>query len=125
MSPTPPKPGNKLAENWFSQSQELLKALEEAASRKEEDRLELFSAMVFALNAIDRSLLGWKGWMQNLQLMSKFSEDELREMKGELIKEAQGFIKYDVEVSIKHKDKIPQIIIREEGRERPGTGVIV
>jgi len=124
MAPSPPKPGNKLAENWFSQSQELLKALEEAASRKEEDRLELFSAMVFALNAIERSLLGWRGWMQNLQLMSKFSEDELREMKRELIKEAQGFIKYDVEVSIKHKDKIPQIIIRE-GRERPGTSVIV
>ncbi|MCJ7632962.1 DUF2153 family protein [Candidatus Bathyarchaeota archaeon] len=114
-----------MAENWFSQSQELLKALEEVASRKKEDRFELFSAMVFAINAIDKSLFGWKGWMQNLQLMSKFSEDELREMKGELIKEAQGFIKYDVEVSTKYKDKIPQIIMREEGRERPGTGAIV
>jgi hypothetical protein len=112
-----------LAERWFSQSQELLKTLEELVSKKGEDRLELFSAMVFALNAIDRSLHGWLGWTQNLQLMSQFSEEEMREMKEGLIKEAQGFIEYDVKISDKHRDKISPIVVPEEGRERRRTGI--
>jgi len=80
--------------------------------------------MVFALNVIDRSIQGWRSWIQNLTLMSKFSEDELREMKEELIKEAQGFIEYDVKVSNNHRDKMPRIAVQEE-RRRPGTGFAV
>lgn len=112
-----------MAERWTDQSRELLKALGELASKKG-DRFELVNSVIFALNAIDRSIHGWRSWIQNLLLMSKFSEDELREMKEGLIKEARGFIEYDVEVSLKHRDKMPRIVIREEGRERPDTGII-
>lgn len=108
---------------WIDESRELLKALDEAASKKGEDRLELVNSMILALIAINRSIGGWMSWMQSLDFMSRFSEDELREMKQEFIKEARGFVEYDTEVSIKHKDKESEI--REEERDGPSTGIIV
>jgi len=124
-SPSPQSREQKMTERWISQSQELLKALQELASRKEEDRLELVNAMVFALNAIDRSIHGWRSWIQNLQLMSKFSEDELREMKKGLTEKAEEFIKYDTEVTVQHKEKIPRIVVvRRPGEEAgPDRGI--
>jgi len=113
-----------LTEEWIRQSQEMLKVLKDVASKKGEDRLELVNSMNFALNAIDRSIHGWRSWIQNLALMTKFSEDELREMKEGLIKEARDFIEHDIEVSIKHRDKIPRIVIPEERGERPGVGFV-
>ena len=114
-----------MTERWISQNQEMLKALEELASKKGEDRLELVNAMVFALNAIDRSIHGWRSWIQNLQLMTKFSEDELREMKKGLIEKAQEFIEYDTPVTEKHREKIPRIVVvRRPGEEdRPDRGI--
>jgi len=114
-----------MTERWISQNQELLKGLEELLSKTGEDRLELVNAMIFALNAIDRSIHGWRSWIQNLQLMSKFSEDELREMKEGLIKRAREFIEYDVEVTEQHKEKIPRIVVvRRPGEEtRPDRGI--
>ena len=111
-----------MMERWIDESRELLKALE-VASKKGEDRLELVNSMVFALIAINRSIGGWMSWMQSLDFMSRFSEDELKEMKQGFIKEARGFIQYNTEVSIKYKDKASEL--REEERERPDTGIIV
>lgn len=114
-----------MTERWISQNEEMLKALAELASKKGEDRLELVNAMIFALNAIDRSIHGWRSWIQNLQLMSKFSEDELVEMKKGLIEKAQEFIEYDTSVTEKHKEKIPRIVVvRRQGEEdRPDRGI--
>jgi len=114
-----------MAERWISQNQELLKTLGELLSKKEEDRLELVNAMVYALNAIDRSIHGWRSWIQNLQLMAKFSEEELREMKKGLVEKAQEFIEYDTEVTESHKEKIPRImVVRRPGEEdRPDRGI--
>jgi hypothetical protein len=56
--------------------------------------------------------------------MSKFSEDELREMRDGLVKKAQEFIEYDTQVTEKHKDKIPSIVVvRRRGEEGPDTGI--
>jgi hypothetical protein len=114
-----------MTERWISQNEEMLKVLGELAAKKGEDRLELVNSMVFALNAIDRSIHGWRSWIQNLQLMAKFSEDELKEMKEGLIEKAQEFIKYDTEVTERHKEKIPRIVVvRRPGEEdRPDRGI--
>ncbi|MCJ7632074.1 hypothetical protein MUP77_06725 [Candidatus Bathyarchaeota archaeon] len=63
-----------MAERWVAKSQELFKTLTELASKKEEDRLEKVSTMIFSLNSIDKSLHGWRSWIQNLSFMSKFTE---------------------------------------------------
>jgi len=114
-----------LTERWISQSEELLKTLKELASKKGEDRLELVNSMIFTLNAIDRSIHGWRSWIQNLPLMAKFPEEDLREMTEGLIKKAQEFIEYDVQVTEKHKEKIPRIVVfRRKGEEdRPERGI--
>ena len=96
-----------MAERWINESRQLLKALEELASKKSGDRLELVNEMLFAINTIDRSIHGWRTWIQNLQVMSTFSEDELREMRGGLVKGAQSFIEFDVQVSEKYREKFP------------------
>ncbi len=110
-----------MTERWIAQSQEILKTLNELSSKKGEDRLEMVNTMIFALNSIDRSLHGWRSWIQNLPLMSKFNEEELRQMRDGLLQKAQEFIDYDTKVTDSHKDKIPSIVVvrhrEEEGRE--------
>ncbi len=102
----------------------MLKTLKELASKKEEDRLEMVNTMIFALNSIDRSLHGWRSWIQNLSLMSKFTEEELRQMRKGLLQKAQEFISYDMQVTEKHKDKIPSIVVvRRRGGDGPETGI--
>jgi hypothetical protein len=113
-----------MTERWVAQSQELLKTLTELASKKEEDRLEIVNTLIFALNSIDRSLHGWRSWIQNLPLMSKFTEEELRQMREGLLQKAQEFINYDMQVTEKYKDKIPSIVvIRRRGEEGPENGI--
>jgi hypothetical protein len=114
-----------MTERWIAQSEELMKVLADLALKKGDDRLELVNAMIFAVNAIDRSIHGWRSWIQNLPLMTKFSEEELVEMKEGLIAKAQEFIKYDTSVTEKHKEKIPRIVVvRRQGEEsRPDRGI--
>jgi len=113
-----------MTERWVAQSKELLKALTELASKKEEDRLEMVNTMMFVLNSMDRSLHGWRSWIQNLSLMSKFTEEELRQMREGLLQKAQEFINYDMQITEKHKDKIPSIVVvRKRSEEGPETGI--
>ena len=114
---------NILAEQWIDQSRELLKTLKELGSRKG-DRLELVNDMMFALNSIDRSIHGWRSWIQNLEYMSKFSGDELREMRDGLLKESEGFIQFDTQVSEKHKDKFPGMPVMRRPRGEGRAGVV-
>ncbi len=98
-----------LTERWIEQSEHLLKALEEFSTKKERDRLEIITSMILALNALDRSVHGWRSWVGSLRLMSRFTEDELREIEANLVKIAQDCVKHDIAVTQQHKDKIPRI----------------
>jgi len=50
----------KLTERWIGQSENLLKTIEKLSTKKERDRLEIISSMILALNALDRSVHGWR-----------------------------------------------------------------
>jgi hypothetical protein len=106
----------ELTERWINQSERLLKELDKLASTRTTDRLEPVTSMIHALNTLSRSVQGWRSWIQSISHMSKFTEDELREMKKGLIKQTRDFIKYDLEVTKKHKLKLPKITIT--GRRR-------
>jgi len=73
--------------------------------------------MILALNALDRSVHGWRSWIGSLRLMSRFTEDELREMEESLVKIVRDFVEYDVAVTQKHKDKIPRINVARRSRD--------
>ena len=106
----------KLTERWISQSEKILQAIEKQFSKTERDRLEVVSSMMLALNALDRSVHGWRSWVGSLRLMSRFTEDELKAMEAGLLKRVRAFVEYDIEVTKKHRDKIPRIDVARRRR---------
>ena len=70
-----------MSERWVNESEMFLKGMKELSSKKDRDRLEIITSIVVTLNALERSIDGWKGWIGNLPLMSSFSIEEL---KGEM-----------------------------------------
>jgi hypothetical protein len=59
------------------------------------------------------SLHGWRGWIQNLNFMSYFSEDDLKHMEEGILRLTHAFVEYDIEITTKHQEKIPQALITE------------
>jgi len=107
----------KLTERWISQSEKILAALAKHSAQADRDRLAIVSAMMLALNAVDRSVHGWRSWVGSLRLMSQFTEDELRAMEAGLMERVRAFVEYDVAVTKKYKNKIPGIPVAR--RRRP------
>jgi hypothetical protein len=121
----------KVSEPWLQQSKNILNTLEKFATSEENDRLEIINAMLFTLNALDaldRSLQGWRRWVQNLAFMSRFTQDELQEIERGLIEKVRAFVQFDMEVTQQHEQKIPQIRFRTRRRRRQSeatTGLVV
>jgi hypothetical protein len=100
--------------------------MEELTTKKERDRLEVINSILFTLNSLERSIHGWRSWIRNLSIMSKFSIDELKEIDEALHKQAKNIIKYDLEATKKWKDKFPKIRIpRRIKRETDETRMYV
>ena len=85
---------------------------------EKKDRLEVINSIVFALNAMERSLHGWKLWVRNLPLMSRFTLEELTEIEEALDKQIRPFIEYDVEATKRWNDKFPRIRVVPRRRRR-------
>ncbi len=84
---------------WIQVSKRILDQLKKLEEARDEDRLELVRSIQFALKALEMSLTGWKGWVNNPDIMTKFTERELRSMNKKLIDFARSFIKYDIEAT--------------------------
>ena len=107
-----------MSERWIKERERLLKGMKELTSKKERDRLEIINSLLLTLNALERSVLGWRSWIGNLSIMSKFSLEELKEIDEALYKQAETVIEYDIEATKRWKDKIPpsRIARRRIGR---------
>jgi hypothetical protein len=97
-----------MVEHWIHQSETILKKIETFLEQKPKDRLERITEILFTLNVLDMSLHGWRGWIQNLNFMSHFSDED-------------AFVEYDIEITTKHQAKIPQALIAERDRTTPAT----
>ena len=102
--------------------------MEQLTSKQDRDRLELINSMLFALHALNQSVHGWQKWIQSLNFMSKFSVNELQEMEAGLVTTVRSFIEYDLDVTKRHENKIPQIrhgarARREKKDEEDATGI--
>ena len=91
--------------------------MEERTAKQDRDRLELINSMLFSLHALNQSVHGWQKWIQNLSFMSKFSINELQEMEAGLVATVRTFIEYDLDVTKRHENKIPQIRRRVEDKK--------
>jgi len=107
----------KLSDQWIHQNEIILKTMEKYASKQDRDRLELINSMLFSLHALNQSVHGWQKWIHNLSFMSKFSINELQEMEAGLISTVRTFIEYDLDVTKRHENKIPQIRRRVEDKK--------
>ena len=99
----------KLAEQWTNQSEKILHKLTTLTQEQDRDRLAIINALILALNAIDRGVQGWRKWIQNLDFMARFSEDELKAIEQGLVKSVRSFIEYDIDITKQHEEKLPQM----------------
>ena len=106
-----------MSERWIKESEQLLKGMKELTSKKERDRLEVINSILLTLNALERSVVGWRSWVENLFTMSKFSLEELNEIDETLQKQTETIIQYDIKATKRLKDKFPRIPQRRT-RER-------
>ena len=111
-----------MSDQWIAQSDQLLKTLRELHSNPDKDRLEIITSMFFILNTLERSMKGWRSWIQNLGFMSRFSADEMSEIENGLFESAQAFIQYDMDVTKKYQDKMPTVKFEiPKGRTKADT----
>jgi hypothetical protein len=107
-----------LTERWTDQSTKILKKLNTLTQDETRDRLAIINALILALNAMDRSVQGWRKWIQNLNFMARFSEAELMAIEEGLLKSVRHFIEYDIDMTQQYQDKLPQMRTTRR-RKRP------
>ena len=88
-----------MSENWIKVSKRLLEQLKNLENSKGKDRLELVRSLRFILNVLQRSLIGWTQWVNNPDIMTIFSQNDLESMTEEISKFTQSFINYDLQMT--------------------------
>lgn len=94
-----PLEGEFLSERWVKVSEKVLDQLKQMKESKEKDRLELVRSMRFVLRALEMSVVGWMQWINNPDIMTKFTKGDLEKMNRKLSKFTQDFIKYDIDAT--------------------------
>ncbi len=88
-----------MSERWIQSSEEILDLIKRLVEAEGKDRLELVRSISFVLGALNRSLLGWMQWVNNPDIMTRFSQEDLEKMNKKLSELVRFFIEYDLEVT--------------------------
>jgi len=88
-----------MSEGWLQECRQYLKMLDEIGAVKDQDRLDLVRSMRTSLSAINHSLWGWIQYVNNPDIMGKFTREELEEMNQTLRDFTRNFIEYDVKIT--------------------------
>jgi len=86
-------------ESWIQECRQYLKVLEELVSTKDRDRLDLVRSVRTALSALNHSLWGWIQYVNNPDIMGKFTREELEEIDKSINEFAHNFIEYDLKIT--------------------------
>jgi len=109
-------------ESWIQECRQYLKMLDELAAAKDRDRLDLVRSMRTSLSAFNHSLWGWIQYVNNPDIMGKFTKEELEEMNKTIGEFARGFIEYDIKITeLGTKKGLDEI----KRRQREGPSPIV
>lgn len=103
-----------VGERWIRACKEFLRQIRENKLVENPDRLDLVRSMHVALLALNHSVIGWLQYVNNPDIMGKFTLEELIEMSGFLSKFTEEFIEYDMKVTKVGMEKG----LREMGEER-------
>ena len=88
-----------VGEHWINECSEYLRQIRNSQIDENPDRLELVRLMNVALLGLNHSIWGWIQYVNNPDIMSKFTREELSEISSILNKFAEGFIDYDIKVT--------------------------
>lgn len=88
-----------MSERWIQVSEKILSQLKRLEEAKEKDRLEYVRSIRFMLSALQRSLLGWMQWVNNPDIMTRFTQEDLESINKKLSDFARSFIEYDLEAT--------------------------
>ena len=88
-----------MSERWIQVSEKILDQIKRLEEAKERDRLEYVRAIRFMLSALQRSLLGWMQWVNNPDIMTRFTQEDLESINKKLSDFARSFIEYDLEAT--------------------------
>lgn len=84
---------------WIEDCKRILDQIKRLKDVKGQDRLDMVRRLRFTLFALQRSVSGWIEWINNPDVMARFSLEELKEISKNLAKLTQPFIEYDCEVT--------------------------
>ena len=88
-----------MGEEWKRVSERIIEELKQIGSTKGKDRLEMVRSMRFVLGVLQRSLVGWAHWVGNPDIMTMFSEEDLKNMTKTLAEFTRSFIEYDLKMT--------------------------
>ena len=88
-----------MSERWIQISEKIIEQLNRLEDTKDKDRLELVRSLRFVLSVLQRSLLGWTQWVNNPDIMTIFSQNDLETMTEKLSEFTRSFVKYDLEMT--------------------------
>jgi hypothetical protein len=88
-----------VSERWIKECKSAIKKIRKLTAIEDKDRLERVKAIKTSLGLMGRSLSGCVKWINNPNVMAKFSEDELENMENNLSKIAETFIKFDIKTT--------------------------
>ncbi|PCN50613.1 hypothetical protein B6U99_03425 [Candidatus Geothermarchaeota archaeon ex4572_27] len=90
---------------WRSSAEEALKLIDDLASKKQRDRLDLLNLMNLSLYAMARSVLGWYRRLEDPDALSCFSDEELKELADRISRIAREFVKYDIKTTKRYSKR--------------------
>ena len=88
-----------MSERWIRSSEKILDQIKRFEEVEGKDRLELVRSIRFMLGALQRSLLGWMQWVNNPDIMTRFTQEDLEKMNKNLSEFVRSFIEYDLEAT--------------------------
>jgi len=94
-----------LSSEWIQSCQRILDRIKDLEKTDDKDRLEYVRSIRFMLSALQRSILGWMQWINNPDIMTRFTREELSEMNKRIAEFTRAFIEYDLEITKKGTEK--------------------
>jgi len=88
-----------MSENWIQVSERIIEQLKDLDKTKEKDRLDLVRSLRYLVSVLQRSLFGWTQWVNNPDIISIFTKEDLEQMTKKLTDFTRSFVKYDLEMT--------------------------
>lgn len=108
----------RMSNKWVEECERLLEQMKMLSATEGKDRLEVVRTMRFVLYSLQRSVSGWLEWIDNLEIMSTFSFEELQEINKKLAEMTEAFVEYDIKITGECAPAKPKTAKRTEGKEK-------